>query len=486
MTERLFSASFLFVIAAAVAIVVATAVALMAPVMAVPLVAGIVAVTIFIYDPRKIIYFAIFLLPFQNAPALTGDLFGIPGAKLLNVVLAGTLIVSYFDRPPGRSSDWIERRAMLWLGIYLAIFAFEFARSIGNLSLFSMVMPDLFHADLLRYLLSFFVKPLLFVVPFVFVLRNMLHDTDGVVRAIGIAIFLLSATIMAAILQDPGVLSRGRHAMADLCLDLLGMHYNLVGTVYITVGPLLLYTALQRGVFGKVNLALAMVVLLSIQSRSSLLAFVLALAITLIVLRHTLLLTVSVVVVGALLAVWQGPTTAALLSIGVNETGGTGVSLDDMFMGRIDAVWIPLIRHWFSDPSLLIFGAGRYAILTTPFFQQGETFQVTHAHNAFVDFFIDSGIVLTIGLVACIVAWLAWTWRLGRAMQGPLFWALFMCPVAYLMGTLTERQFYPAVDNMFLFPIFALMLNTIRTWSYETADEEAEEEPDELPLLTTQ
>jgi hypothetical protein len=37
-----------------------------------------------------------------------------------------------------------------------------------------------------------------------------------------------------------------------------------------------------------------------------------------------------------------------------------------------------------------------------------------------------------------------------------------MCAVAYLAGTLTERQFFPAVDNMLLFPLLAVMINVVR------------------------
>lgn len=486
MRVSLLSPGFLFACAAAAAVAIATAVAVLKPEMALPLVFGIAALALLAYDPRKIIYFAVLLLPFQNAPALTGDLFGIPGAKLLNIVLGATLVISFLDRPPGRHYDMIERRAMIVLTVYLGVFAIEFFRSVGNLQLFATLMPELFHADVLRYALSFFVKPVLFVVPFIFILRNMAGESDRVATIVSVAIFLLSAAVMLAVLQDPAVLGKGRHAMSALTIKVLGMHYNLVGTIYITVGPLLVYLAVSRGLFAKVNLALAFTVLLVIQSRSALIAFTLAVIITLIVLRRTLVLIAATVAGAVLLAIWQGPTTAALLSIGVNEGSSSGVSLDGLFTGRIDSVWIPLLQEWFSDPSLLVFGAGRYAILTTPLWLYGDIYQTTHAHNAFVDFFIDSGIVLTLGLIAGLIAWLRWTWRIGRAMQSPFFWALFMCPVAYLMGTLTERQFYPAVDNMMLFPILALMLNTIRVWAAEMAAEaEVEAEAEANPLVAT-
>jgi O-antigen ligase len=256
--------------------------------------------------------------------------------------------------------------------------------------------------------------------------------------------------------------------MFELCEKLLGMHYNQVGTIYITAGPLLVYLALRPGVLGKLNLAFAFGMLLVIQSRSALLAFAIAVVITLIVLRRTLVLTAGAIIAALILVIWQGPTTAALLSVGVSD--GDGFSLDGLLTGRVNAIWGPLLDEWFSDPLLLVFGAGRYGIVTSPLWRLGEIMQTTHAHNAFVDFFLDNGIVLTFALIAAIIWWLVWTWRIGRAMQSALFWALFMCPVAYLMGTLTERQFFPAVDNMFLFPILAVTLNVIRVWALAPAE----------------
>ncbi len=376
--------------------------------------------------------------------------------------MAGVLLLAYAIGRLGRSTDTIERRAMIAVGLYLGIFALEFARSMANPQLFNALLPDQFQDDLLRYTLSFFVKPALFVVLFIFILKTMVNETNRVITAISVAIFLLSAAIIVGILQDPSVLSRGRHAMADLCLSLLGMHYNPVGTIYITVGPLLVYLAASRGVAAKLNLGLAVAVLLVLQSRSALLAFAITAVLTLIVLRRTLLLMVIATVGAVACAFWHGPTTAALLSVGIDD--GSVQSVDALLSGRLDTIWIPLVSEWFRDPTLLIFGAGRYGILTSPLWRAGDIFQATHAHNAFIDFFLDSGIVLTLVLIIGVIAWLVWSRRVGAAMRSPLYWALFMCPVAYLIGTLTERQFYPAVDNMFLFPILAVMLNVVRVW----------------------
>jgi hypothetical protein len=47
-------------------------------------------------------------------------------------------------------------------------------------------------------------------------------------------------------------------------------------------------------------------------------------------------------------------------------------------------------------------------------------------------------------------------------MRDPLFWSLFMCTVAYLIGTVTGRQLIPAIDNMLLLPVVAVQLNLLR------------------------
>lgn len=437
------------------------AMATYAPMVAFAAAAAVISVIFVARDANNVLLLSVAVLPLIYAPGFETNLLGIPGMKSGNVVLAATLVVGVLKGGMFRSSDRLERLAKYALLIYVVVFSIEFARSLPNLDHFSSLLPLQFEAEPLRYTLSYYLRSVLFVVPFVFILTHMKDQTNRILIALSSAMFILSCTIVAAVMLEPGVLASGRNAIQDLCSRYLGLHNNLVGTIYLTLGPLLVYLARTRNLWAIANLALAVLVILILQSRSALVVFALSAAVTLILIRRTAFLLAGTVVVGLASAFWLGPSATALLSIGIDQ--GSVYSIDELFTGRVDYIWLPLLREWLADPLLFLFGAGRYGILTSPLWASGQIIRTTHAHNAFVDFFLDSGFVLTVVLVGAIVAWLVWSVKIGRRLRSPLFWALFMCVIAYLTGTLTERQFFPTIDNALLFPILGVLVNVVRS-----------------------
>ena len=439
------------------------AMATYAPMAALAAAAVVICIIFVTRDANNVLLLSVAILPFVYAPGFETNLLGIPGMKAGNLVLAATLAAGVLKGGMFRSSDRLERFAKYALLIYFIVFSIEFARSLPNLDHFRSLLPLQFEAEPLRYTLSYYVRSVLFVVPFVFILTHMKDQTDRILLALSSAMFVLSCVIIIAVMLEPGVLGDGRNAVEELCDRYLGLHYNTVGTIYLTIGPLLVYLARTRSLFGIANLALAVLVILVLQSRSALVVFALSAIVTLILIRRTAFLVAGAVVVGLVSAFWLGPSAAALLSIGIDQ--GSVYSVDELFTGRVDYIWLPLLREWLADPLLFLFGAGRYGILTSPLWVNGQIIRTMHAHNAFLDFFLDSGAVLTVMLIGAIIAWLVWSLRVGRRLKSPLFWALFMCVVAYLTGTLTERQFFPAIDNALLFPILALLINVVRSGS---------------------
>ena len=443
-----------------VAAVVLGAAATYAPAAALGAAIGALALMLVARDANNALLLSLLILPFIYSPLMEINLFDVPGMKIPNLALAATLAICLVKGGMLRSSDRIERRAMIVLGIYFLLFTFEFGRSVLNLDLFHRLVPTQFDDEPVRYILSFYVRNALFLVPFVFILKHMKGETDRVLFGLSLAIFIVSCVMVFAVSRDTSVLGQGRHAIEALCERYLGFHYNTVGTMYLTVGPLLVYLATTRNLFGIVNLILAILVILVLQSRSTLVVFVLTSAITLILIKRTTLLVAGTVAVGLASGFWLGPTVTALLSIGIDQ--GSVYSADELFTGRVQYIWVPLFKEWLADPMLLLFGAGRYGILTSPLWRSGQILKVLHAHNAFLDFFLDSGAILTLLLIGAVIAGLLWSWRAGRAMKNPLFWALFMCVIAYLIGTLTERQFFPTYDNILLFPVVAVLINVAR------------------------
>jgi len=157
---------------------------------------------------------------------------------------------------------------------------------------------------------------------------------------------------------------------------------------------------------------------------------------------------------------WMGPTIEALLSIGFD--GGSEVSADALMTGRVDAIWVPLLNEWTSDIGLFLFGAGRNGMITSQLWYTGEILQATHAHNAFINFFLDCGAIFTGMVIIFLFVGIAIAWRVGQRLNSDLYWALFIGVFGYGIGMVTEREIFPTFANLYLFPIIAMMINLAR------------------------
>jgi len=297
-------------------------------------------------------------------------------------------------------------------------------------------------------------------------------ELERITTVICLSMLLLSIAFIALVLMNPSVLfsvdrsevadlvSASRDEMAVLCEAYFGAHYNTIGTMYICTTPLLLYRALTRSAFWIIPLGLAFVAILLLQSRSALVIIAVSCALFLILRRRFVILFVGAAAAGVASLLWTVPTVQALLSVGFDS--GTDVSADAVFTGRVDFVWIPLLNEWTSDAGLFLFGGGRYATGTSSLWASGALMPVTHAHNAIITFFVDCGVILTAVLLVFLAVGTVTAWRVGRRLNNDLYWALFACIFGCGISIATECDFLPATENMYVFPIVAMMINLAR------------------------
>jgi hypothetical protein len=298
------------------------------------------------------------------------------------------------------------------------------------------------------------------------------QELERITTVICLSILLLSIAFVAFVLMNPSVLLSGersgmddlvpanRDEMAEFCVTYFGVHYNTIGTIYICTIPLLLYRTLTRSAFWIVPLGLALVAILLLQSRSALVTVAVSCSLFLILRRRFVILVVGAAAAGVTSLLWIGPTLQALLSIGFDS--GSGVSADALFTGRVGSVWVPLLNEWTSDAGLFLFGAGRYGTGTSILWDSGTLMPVTHAHNGIINFFLECGVILTGVLLIFLFVGTATAWRVGRRLNSDLYWALFACIFGCGISMATECDILPAIENMYAFPIIAMMINLAR------------------------
>ncbi|WP_036048230.1 hypothetical protein [Bradyrhizobium sp. Tv2a-2] len=416
----------------------------------------------------------IFILPFQRVTFVGDNLLGIQGLKPFNLLSAVVVAYLLFKSTPVRPMDKIEMKSMRIFLLYFATFTIAFIRSIPNAPLFHSRFPEVFPESYPDFILSMYVVSAFYVLPFLFILRRLcsFHELEKITTVICFSMLLLSVTFIILVLMNPSVLVSGnrddvselvsgsRNEMAVLCETYYGIHYNTIGTIYICTVPLLLYRVITRKGLWIVPLALSLVAVLLLQSRSALVTVALSCCLLLVQRRNYVILFFGAAVLGITAFLWAGPTIDALLSVGFQNS--SDFSADAVLTGRVDGIWIPLLDEWTSDIGLFLFGAGRNGMITSELWYTGALFHAGHAHNALIDFFVDCGAIFTSVLIVLLFVGLATALRVGRKLDNDLYWALFICLFGFGIGMLTEREIFPTIDNMYVFPIVAMMINLAR------------------------
>lgn len=410
----------------------------------------------------------VFIWPFQRVPFLTDNLFGVQGLKPFNLLSAIVLAYLVFDTAPLHATDKIERTSIRIFLLYFVILTIALVRSVPNAPLLHSRFPDSFPDSYFDFVLSNCIVPIFYTLSFLFVLKRMrsFQELEKITTVICFSIFLLSIVFVALVLTNPSVsgaselVPASRDKMTEFCEEYFGVHYNTIGTIYICAAPLLLYRALMRNALWIAPLCLSLLAVLLLESRGALVTVAASFCLFLILRRRFAILLVGAAAAGATSLVWIGPTVQALLSVGLDSD--SGVSADGLLTGRVDYVWAPLLNEWTSNIGLLLFGAGRYGIGTSQLWDTGTLYQANQAHNAIINFFLDCGVILTGVLLIFLLLGAATAWRVGRWLNSDLYWALFVCLFGCGISMATQSDILPTIQNMYAFPIIAMMINLAR------------------------
>lgn len=413
-----------------------------------------------VIDKKNILYLFFLMMPLSSMPYLSANLMGIPGVKIFNLLSGLTLVLFFYHGGMlQKNNDFIERKSLLFFFIYFALFTLAVFRSLSYLPTLSMLYPENFHSNPLRYLLSSYIRPSLYLILFLYILKLIKTKTEinKCIDGICYSIFILSCLVVVVGLLNINAITLGRSVTNEVFSSFFGLHYNSIGSIYITVVPLLVYQFIERKKLAATNYILAAIAVFLLQSRSTIMVFFGGTVLLLHFLRKRKLMFILSGILGAYIIFFiPGFLARAFL------TGAEGGNLDSIFTGRIDSIWVPLIMERLENINQLLWGVGRYSMMNSPLYLKGYIFQTTSAHNAFVEFFIDNGIIIFSVFMVYLVLYLKRAWIWANKINSPLGWALFTCIITYLAGTISGRKIYPDHHSMYLFPIIALFINYIR------------------------
>jgi O-antigen ligase len=135
-------------------------------------------------------------------------------------------------------------------------------------------------------------------------------------------------------------------------------------------------------------------------------------------------------------------------------TGLAGNDVNAISAGRVDQIWIPLIKEFMQHPLDLIIGTGRFAIMSTDAFKSGAILQVGHAHSMYLDTLFDAGII---GLSFFLAFFFIFTKRFIKAhklindkVYLDILIGIEISIAAFLIRGITDSFFFPTLTNSFL------------------------------------
>lgn len=393
----------------------------------------------------------ILTLPFVGTTFFQTTIHDIPGLKIANMLPIAVFTLLYLS---DEMKNIRKRDAVFFIGVVLLFFV-AIIRSIQYMPEYTMLFwKEEF--TVAKYILSFFIKPLLLFVPFV-VIIGYARDQRSI-HAIAwlymISVFLLSAVLLVYyvfVVPDKGDFESVRSAFKEL----LSMHGNGIVDYYVLSFPIILSVAIhKKNPFVILTLGLSVVTVAILYSRGGYLSIGVAIVLFFVLSKRALWLPV-IGFLGFLSIRFLPASIVSRVTYGFYSA-----DINNISAGRTANIWLPVINEYLSNPLKLLFGAGRYGYVGSDAFSRGKVLPVTHAHNMYLDTIFDVGLLGLVFLLGflCFYLYRLWTQyrKAPNTFNGALLLGIFVAILSHLIRGMTDSFLLPETSNAFLWIILAL------------------------------
>jgi len=411
-------------------------------------------------DFRVGVALLIMIMPISSSTLFPHAMFGVTGMNPLNLLLVATLAVFFMRAAGTEALDGFIPRPLFWLYIVpivaAAVIGMQHVHEIPRIfkatemlyfdtpmgyirDILLKPMGLVVYACLVGAAVAWSQRPDRFVIPMLVSVFIMAGVGIGFIVSLGVSLSQLSGTY-------------SRHIMSTL-----GLHANDLGRLYAVAFALLLFVWDRTHRMGlKTLLVIAMVsvaaALFLTFSRGAFFGFVLVCALYFVLRRtvRTMLIILTMVIPALMFA------PGALWS---RLQAGMGEGLNEITAGRLDEIWMPLLPEIAKTPP---WGAGLDSILWSRPMRMEEMFFVAHPHNAYLQVYMDLGIVGAVLVLAFWIYSLRGFWklrgdeRLVPEMQG-FFEGAAVGLVAFLITGLAGSSLLPSPEQGYLWLALGMM-----------------------------
>ena len=365
-----------------------------------------------IYDFRAGVALMIVIMPISQSYLFPHAMFGITGLNPLNLLILATL-ASYILRTAGEKgaiTHFVPKHVFWLLMLPMAMGAYLGMSHVGQIPMFFRDTDMIFFDNGIGYWRDLFGKPMTFVLYALLVAAAVHHSEEpkrfitpmvvsSVVMAMAALIFFLISGLRLSDLAG----SYARHF-----LSALGLHANDLGRLYACAYALLLFVwdrsdNLAHKTALMFAMGLVVLALLVTFSRGAFFGFIVVNVIYLFSRRRVKTLLLAAAAIPAALVLMPG-------AVWYRMSLGIGDGLNAVTAGRAGEIWEPLSTTFMDSP---IWGNGLGSIMWSRPMIEGRLLQVAHPHNAYLEAYIDMGVI---GLVLVIAFWI-FMWRRFRVLS---------------------------------------------------------------------
>jgi O-antigen ligase len=434
-----------------------------ADVNAVMLAVAVICCFIVAYDFRFGVVLLILSLPISASEQFPHELFGITGLNPVNLLILGTLASCIFHLSGDRRLRHVAPRRMVWLYVVpICIAALLGSRHVGDIAPAFFQFGDVSFFDAAGYLRDELMKPMFLVLFAVLIGAAVLRGQrpEKLLIPMMISVWVMSLLVVVYFLTSNMSLTALAGEYARQFLTPLGIHANDLGRLYAVAYGLLLFTwaesknpRLLLPTFATIGILL--VALLLTFSRGAFLGFIIV-NLLFVIWRASAKTMIGAVLVGALLVVALPGAVMMRLQLGV---GGGGFDFNTLSAGRLNSIWIPLLQDLWQSP---IWGNGLHSVLWADVMRSAQMFRVVHPHNAYLEVFLDMGII---GLVVIGAFWIGIYKDLRRmsrdvSLSGEMrgfFQGAAAGLVALGVANFAGATWYPSDEQVFLWMAIGMM-----------------------------
>jgi len=403
----------------------------------------------------------IFLLPYSETELFRDSLMSLPGAKPLHLLALFVMAIAVINY---RQSSKMPKFASLFAVFLVTIFTVSIIRSLAYFETITWLREvDL---SAFNYVLSDFVKPLLYFIPFIIIVKfvNRFKHLEFLLKILVLSITALSIYLLYSFLFKIGFNGDIRQIEEYYALN-LGLHRNDLANFYIIGFPLVLANCfLKKNIMSFLSIGFSVAAIGFLYSRTAYVILLLAFIFYLFISKRAKFLPVFLVLAFAL---------SFIISASIVERASKGLESNDLELisaGRIEGIWLPLIEEYTGDAEHLLLGKGRYAILSSNAAQRDIIHIVAHPHNMYLEQLIDAGLFGLITFMVFLMLLLKKAFKsLGNIRDIRIReyqYAAIVSIVSYLIAGITGRSLFPVLSNSYFWLTTGLAVAIIYSFQH--------------------